>query len=693
MSFEGIQLGRYKVHQMLGSGGMGEVYLAEDSRIRRQVAIKVVRSQPASYLDSQDTRQAAQLFEREMKVISQLDHPHILPLYDYGEAEVSEGTMITYMVIPYRPEGSLLTWLRQRETSRALALQDVAIFIRQAASALQHAHKHHVIHQDVKPSNFLIRVRPEEPEHPDLLLTDFGISRLTTTLSSTSQTIRGTPTYMAPEQWEGHPSYASDQYALAIMAYELLLGRSPFEGRPGLMMVKHMTVTPPEPSSLNPALPPEVDVVLLRALAKKPEARFASVSAFATAFQQVSTGELPATAGSRLFDIASHNGLSTVSSGRQEAEGRDVHAHLKISRREAESGASRMLAIDGQQIIVAVPPKAQSGQVIRVESWSASESSAQSTGSLLLTLEVAAEDWLTLAGETSEGRGAAGGDRKLSASLETPMSAGASPDEPLRMDRSGVGQPMMHFGMAPSAAAGGFSTIVMPQMADAISRPATPRRTSSTVRMLLIALVLVLIGAGGGLFYFFVIASNAAANNVLYLHHTAAVQTQTSTNATSMVQQNNSVPSPTSVPSMPTPTATPVPPTPTPTSVPPTPTPISQPAFADGSLVKAANNATVYVVYGGAKFAIPNPTVFNSLGFKWNAIQSYSAAVIAAIPNVPRDGTMLREQHTAPVYLMRAGAKCHVLSSDGVLKAGGWGMVKVVPDGSLAKFPPGSDIP
>ena len=155
MSFEGIQLGRYQVHQMLGSGGMGEVYLAEDSRIRRQVAIKVVRSQPAFYLDSQDTRQAAQLFEREMKVISQLDHPHILPLYDYGEAEVSGGTMITYMVIPYRPEGSLLTWLRQRETSGALALQDVAIFIRQAASALQHAHKQHVIHQDVKPSNFL----------------------------------------------------------------------------------------------------------------------------------------------------------------------------------------------------------------------------------------------------------------------------------------------------------------------------------------------------------------------------------------------------------------------------------------------------------------------------------------------------------------------------------------------------------
>jgi serine/threonine protein kinase len=487
MSFEGIQLGRYQVHQMLGSGGMGEVYLAEDSRIRRQVAIKVVRSELAPYLDSEGARQAARLFEREMEVISQLDHPYILPLYDYGETEVSGGTVITYMVMPYRPEGSLLTWLRQRETPESLALQDVAIFIRQAASALQHAHKHQVIHQDVKPSNFLIRVRPEEPEHPDLLLTDFGISRLTTTLSNTSQTIRGTPTYMAPEQWEGRPSYASDQYALAIMAYELLLGRSPFEDRPGLMMVKHMTLTPPEPSSLNPVLPPEVDAVLLQALAKKPEARFASISAFANALLQASIGELPATADSRLFDIASRNGPPTVSSGRLEAEGRDVHAPLKISMREAESGASRMLVIDDQQIIVVVPP----------------------------------------------------------------------------------------------AEAGEFSTIVTPQMADAISRPVTSRRTSLTVKMLLITLALVLIGASGGLFYFFVIASNAAANNALDLHHTAAVQTRTSTNATPTVQQNNNAPSPTPV--LPMSAATPVAPTSTATPVPPTSTPMPTPKPAPRS--------------------------------------------------------------------------------------------------------------
>ncbi|HZR38758.1 MAG TPA: serine/threonine-protein kinase, partial [Ktedonobacteraceae bacterium] len=281
MSFEGTQLGRYHLHQVLGSGGMGEVYLADDSRINRQVAIKVVRSEPSLYPDSESSRQAALLFEREMQVISQLDHPHILPLYDYGEAEVS-GTTITYMVMPYRPEGSLTSWLHQRKSSAPLSPQDVATLIGQAASALQHTHERRVIHQDVKPSNFLIRIRPEEPEHPDLLLTDFGISRFMAGHSSTSQTIRGTPTYMAPEQWEGRPTYASDQYALAVMTYELLIGHPPFEGRSEPIWFKHLHVTPPAPSSLNTSLPPGIDAVLLHALAKKPEERFASVSAFAS---------------------------------------------------------------------------------------------------------------------------------------------------------------------------------------------------------------------------------------------------------------------------------------------------------------------------------------------------------------------------------------------------------------------------
>ena len=155
----------------------------------------------------------------------------------------------------------------------------------QAADALQHAHEHHIIHQDVKPSNFLIRSR-SGTNLPDLLLMDFGIAKITTTTATASQSIRGTPTFMAPEQWEGHPQPATDQYALAIMAYLLLTGHTPFSGSMGQIMREHLLIKPQPPSRLNPTLPPTLDAVILRALAKQPDRRFPSILAFAHAFQQ-----------------------------------------------------------------------------------------------------------------------------------------------------------------------------------------------------------------------------------------------------------------------------------------------------------------------------------------------------------------------------------------------------------------------
>src|SRR5947207_8151272 len=146
----------------------------------------------------------------------------------------------------------------------------------QAAEALQHAHDHHIIHQDVKPSNFLIRENPNDPNHPDLLLMDFGVARLTNATATSSQLVRGTPAFMSPEQWESKPVPASDQYALAVMAYQLLTGRAPFEGNLGQVMHRHMMVPPQPPSIYNPQLSPAIDPVILRALAKKPEERFPS---------------------------------------------------------------------------------------------------------------------------------------------------------------------------------------------------------------------------------------------------------------------------------------------------------------------------------------------------------------------------------------------------------------------------------
>lgn len=288
MSLERQQLGRYRLLRIIGSGGMGEVYLAQDPSINRQVAIKAIRIDVAAYPVTEDSKESARLFQREAKAIATLDHPGILPLYDYGEQNMN-GAMFTYMVMPYREEGSLANWMQKRGPA-LLSLQIVEQIVQQAASALQYAHDHQVVHQDVKPSNFLIRSSKDGPHHPDLLLTDFGIAKLSTFTSRASQSIRGTPTYMAPEQWEGHPTAATDQYALAVMVYELLTGRSPFRGSPMQMMYAHVN-TPPQPPSLwNPRVSAPIDAVVLRALAKRPEERFPSIIAFAFAFRRALRG-------------------------------------------------------------------------------------------------------------------------------------------------------------------------------------------------------------------------------------------------------------------------------------------------------------------------------------------------------------------------------------------------------------------
>jgi serine/threonine protein kinase/ribosomal protein L33 len=367
MSLEGIQLGRYQLYQMLGSGGMGEVYLAEDSGLGRQVAIKVVRSEPYYTFDLESVVRTERLFEREMKVISQLDHPHILPLFDYGETRAN-GTTITYMVMPYRPEGSFSAWLHQRRHNGPLPLQDVTNFIGQAASALQHAHEHQVIHQDVKPSNFLMRMRPEEPDHPDLLLMDFGISRISTGTASTSQFVEGTPAYMAPEQWKGHPTYASDQYALAVMAYELFTGRPPFSGRAEAVMYKHINEMPAALGSINPALPSAIDAVLMRALAKQPEERFPSIATFAHALQQACTDEEATIIRTRPGDSIGHSTLSLLANEQVEAEQGNVLTRRRISAGEAEYAANRSatplpVAMAPTPIFSTPPPVIEQGEV------------------------------------------------------------------------------------------------------------------------------------------------------------------------------------------------------------------------------------------------------------------------------------------------------------------------------------------
>ena len=176
MALEGLQLGQYKLLRLLGSGGMGEVYLAEDARINQYVAIKVSRTETSTYPNSNTMQDTIRLFQREARAIAQLEHPHILSLLSYGEEQVA-GNMLIYIVMPYRREGSFASWLQQRGENELLSVEDSAYFIAQAADAIQYVHENRIVHQDVKPSNFLLRAKKDSPQRPDLLLADFGIAR------------------------------------------------------------------------------------------------------------------------------------------------------------------------------------------------------------------------------------------------------------------------------------------------------------------------------------------------------------------------------------------------------------------------------------------------------------------------------------------------------------------------------------
>jgi serine/threonine protein kinase len=284
MLLEGHQLGHYRIVRQIGSGGMGTIFLAEDTHMPRQVAVKVVRTGD----DMQPAQRMLRNFQREMRAIVQLDHPHILPVFDFGQENIAEA-IYAYLVMLYRPEGSFVEWLRQPTNTSHLSLADAAQLLTQAAQALYHAHAHGIVHQDVKPSNFLVRTDPARPNAlPELLLADFGIARFSgaTTTQSQSHHVLGTPMFMSPEQWDGKPGPASDQYALAIMAFWLLTGHFPFQGTIGQIMRQHYMTQPPAPSHFNFRLNATIDAVMLRALAKEPTQRFPDILAFASAFSQ-----------------------------------------------------------------------------------------------------------------------------------------------------------------------------------------------------------------------------------------------------------------------------------------------------------------------------------------------------------------------------------------------------------------------
>lgn len=288
MQLTGYKFNQYHLTRRLRRGGMGDIYRARDMKLGREVAIKIIRTDTITYADDEEAKEAARLFLREVQVVAKLDHRHILPLYDADEVQIDNMTLM-YMVMPLREQGSLADWLKQYASGAAgvtLPPRYIERIIRQAALALQYAHDHDIVHKDVKLPNFLVRDPAQHPGQLYVQLADFGVAKLMSTTSN-SMIIRGTTSHMAPEQWTGQAVPASDQYSLAIMAFELLTGQLPFNGNDNQQLwFQHTNVPPPPPGIINPAIPVELDAVLLRALAKTPQERFDSITAFAQAFRQ-----------------------------------------------------------------------------------------------------------------------------------------------------------------------------------------------------------------------------------------------------------------------------------------------------------------------------------------------------------------------------------------------------------------------
>ncbi|MFQ5343163.1 MAG: protein kinase [Anaerolineae bacterium] len=264
----GKTLGHYHLLELLGQGAMAQVYRARDLDTDGEVAVKVLHSHLTA--DPEFTIR----FEREARAAAGLDHPGIVSILDHG----CEGDL-HYVVMPLIDGPSLKAYLREQE-DHTLPVAEAVNLVARLADALDHAHRQGVVHRDVKPPNVLLQAG--DPEQP--AITDFGVARMVeATVDTASGATLGTPAYMAPEQGEGKPADArSDVYALGAVLFELVTGRPPFQAEsPYAVVLHHVHTPPPRPRSLRPDLPPAVEAVILRALAKNPADRYPSAAAFA----------------------------------------------------------------------------------------------------------------------------------------------------------------------------------------------------------------------------------------------------------------------------------------------------------------------------------------------------------------------------------------------------------------------------
>src|SRR5262245_36261703 len=257
----GMRVGGYRVDELIGRGGMGQVYRAYDDRLERNVALKILA--PGLAEDAPFRERLV----RESRLAASLDHPNVIPVYDAGEVD---GRL--YLAMRFVDGTDLRALLRGEG---ALAPERALAIAAQVADALDAAHERGLVHRDVKPSNILLD-RPGGREHA--YLADFGLTQSVSDRAPTDGHLMGTVDYVAPEQIRGEPvDGRADQYALGCMLFECLTGTAPFaRGSDMATIYAHLEEAPPAATEHNPGLPHEIDAVLGRAMAKSPQERFAT---------------------------------------------------------------------------------------------------------------------------------------------------------------------------------------------------------------------------------------------------------------------------------------------------------------------------------------------------------------------------------------------------------------------------------
>jgi len=283
ISLDGLSIGRYQLQSVIGGNPIGDVYLTYDRLREQDIALKTIQTNMIPFHLMEGLEEDYNLFQQELDLLQQTDHPHLARVMNIGKSYIS-GFPFIYKTMPYYAEGSLAKWQMQF-AGRLFAPAEVARVILQLADAVQFLHERGILYQNFKMTNILVVNETRNMRDLHVVLSDLPFVQDAINLPKTPESYR----YFAPEQWENEAFTSSDQYGLAIIAYELLTGRAPFQGNSDTIMRRmHLTMPAPPPSSFNSQIYPFIDKVILRALSKRPEDRFESVTAFAAALERAS---------------------------------------------------------------------------------------------------------------------------------------------------------------------------------------------------------------------------------------------------------------------------------------------------------------------------------------------------------------------------------------------------------------------